>query len=224
MTEEIQNKKNYAQKRFTGRKIACFICIVSTVIMLIGILPVHGEEKIYDQVLRLHVIANSDSPKDQALKLKARDAVLGEVSELLFDSHTFDSALEVLSAPESLERITEAARTALEKEGCTLPVRVTVSRESYPQTSYQSLAFPSGTYTSLRVMIGECAGENWWCVLFPRLCLDAASERVDNEESFIEAGFTPEQYRVVTDSESPKYEVKFKLLEVISSLFGGGSD
>ena len=224
MTEEIQNKKKNTPKKFTGRKIACFICIISLTVMLIGVLPVNGEEKIYDQVLRLHVIANSDSPEDQELKLKARDAVLGEVSRLLFDARTFDSALEVLSTPESLGQITEAARLALAKEGCTLPVRVSVSRESYPTKSYQSLSFPSGTYTSLRVRIGESAGENWWCVLFPRLCLDAASEKAENEESFIEAGFTPEQYRIVTDSDQPKYEVKFKLLEIISSIFEKNDD
>ena len=212
------------QNVFTLRKLLCFLCILSLTVMLLGILPVHGEEKIYDDVLRLHVIANSDSDEDQALKLKVRDAVLGEVAELLRDCDGFDSALAVIGSSESIDILTKAALRVIREEGYGYGVTVTVGRERYPRKSYESLSFPSGTYTSLRVEIGESEGQNWWCVLFPRLCLDAASKTTDNEESFIEAGFTPEQYRIVTDTDEPKYEVKFKIMEimeVIEGIFGG---
>ena len=209
----------HGSQRITARKLLCFFTVMMLTVMLIGILPVHGEEKIYDDVLRLHVIANSDSEEDQALKLKVRDAVLAEVSEILEGCDGFESALGIISTPESLKVLTEAARATVASEGYDYPVKVTVGKESYPRKNYESLCFPSGTYTSLRVEIGSSEGQNWWCVLFPRLCLGAASK--SNEDSFIAAGFTPEQYKVVTETDEPKYEVKFKILEIFGSFFGG---
>ena len=206
---------------FSPRKLLCFFTILMLTVALIGVLPVSGEEKIYDEVLRLHVIANSDSEEDQALKLKVRDAVLAKVAELLSGAESFDSALRIISSPDALDSISDAARRTVKKEGYDYPVNVTVGKEHYPRKSYESLSFPSGSYTSLRVQIGEHRGENWWCVLFPRLCLGAAAENRSNEESFIAAGFTPEQYRIVTDSDEPKYEIKFKILEVIRGMTGG---
>ena len=203
------------------RKLLCFVCIISLTVMLIGIIPVHGEEKIYDDVLRLHVIANSDSEEDQALKLKVRDAVLESVAAMLDHCEGFDDALSVISQQKSIDTITRVAQNTVEREGYDYTVTVTVGEERYPRKSYESLCFPSGTYTSLRVEIGESVGQNWWCVLFPRLCLGAASSG-GNEDCFIQAGFTPEQYKTVTQTDEPRYEVKFKLLEIIDSLTGNG--
>ena len=203
------------KNRFSVRSALILFSVMMLTVMAIGILPVHGEEKIYDDVLRLHVIANSDSEEDQKLKLKVRDAVLETVSEMLADTEDFDSALAVISRPESLDAIRSAAAKTVFDEGYDYTVSVSVGEEEYPRKSYESLAFPSGTYTSLRVELGESEGQNWWCVLFPRLCLGAASDK--NEDCFIQAGFTPEQYKTVTDTDEPKYEVKFKILEIIEA-------
>ena len=208
-----------SKKAFSARSALCLICIMMLTVMTLGILPIHGEEKIYDDVLRLHVIANSDSEEDQALKLKVRDSVLTVVSKMLEGSRGFDDALSIISRPESIDTITAAALKTVRDEGYDYSVTVSVGEEHYPRKNYESLAFPSGTYTSLRVELGESEGQNWWCVLFPRLCLGAASER--NEDCFIEAGFTPEQYKTVTNTDEPQYEVKFKILEIISSLTEG---
>ena len=78
-----------------------------------------------------------------------------------------------------------------------------------------------GFYDGLKIKLGKAEGQNWWCVLFPQLCLNAASGSVEeNEEEFIEAGFTPEQYKIVTESDEPRYEVKFKILELIEKIAG----
>lgn len=204
------------QKSLSLRGALCLFCIVTLTVMAIGILPIHGEEKIYDDVLRLHVIANSDSKEDQALKLKVRDTVLAAVSEMLGEADSFDSALSVISSEENLAALTAAATKAVRSEGYDYTVTVSLSEEHYPRKNYEALAFPEGKYTSLRVEIGESDGQNWWCVLFPRLCLGAASG--ENEDCFIQAGFTPEQYKTVTQTDEPQYEVKFKILEIISSL------
>lgn len=204
-------------KPFSLRAALCLFSTVMLTVMTISLLPVHGEEKIYDDVLRLHVIANSDSDRDQALKLKVRDAVLSAVAEMLEDSSDFDSALSVISTEENLSAIKAAALAVVRDGGYGYTVKVSVGEERYPRKNYESLAFPSGTYTSLRVEIGESEGQNWWCVLFPRLCLGAAGG-ASNEDCFIQAGFTPEQYKTVTESDEPRYQVKFKILEIIDSL------
>ena len=198
------------------KKILIFCSVLFLTIMVIGLLPVSGEDKIYDDVIRLHVLANSDSEEDQALKLKVRDGVIEKVSELLEDCEGREEAIEVLSREESQREIERTAAEIISGEGYGYSVKVSLGEEEYPRKNYDSLCFPSGTYTSLRVQIGEAEGQNWWCVLFPQLCLGAATR--NNEDAFVEAGFTPEQYRIVTDTDKAEYEVKFKILEIIEGM------
>ena len=194
----------------------CFTLFLA--VMVIGLLPVHGESELYDNVLRLHVIANSDSDEDQSLKLIVRDEILKEVSSLVMECESFEEAEAVLSKEENLDRLRRVAEETIEREGYDYKVSISLGREKYPRKNYEALCFPSGNYTSLRVEIGGAVGKNWWCVLFPQLCLDVATK--SNEESFIEAGFTPEQYKIVTESDEPRYQVKFKILEIIEETFG----
>ncbi len=198
------------------KKVLIFCSVLFLTVMVIGLLPVHGEEKVYDDVIRLHVLANSDSEEDQALKLKVRDGVLAKVSEILADCPDRDSAMEKLSREESIDEIERIAAEIIASEGYGYEVNVSLGEESYPRRTYDALCFPSGTYTSLRVQIGDAEGKNWWCVLFPRLCLGVATK--GNEDAFIEAGFTPDQYKIVTDTDKSEYEVKFKILEIIEEM------
>lgn len=203
------------------RKIIGFLSLLFLTVMVLGLLPVRGEEKIYSDVLRLHVIANSDTEADQALKLRVRDGILAQLSTLLADCPDFAAAEARLGDESVLRALRESAEKILQKEGARYPVTVTLRQETYPRKRYEALCFPSGRYTSLRVQIGQAEGQNWWCVLFPQLCLNAASGSVEeNEEEFIEAGFTPEQYKIVTESDEPRYEVKFKILELIEKIAG----
>jgi len=181
-------------------------------------LPVHGESAIYDSVIRLHVLANSDSEADQALKLKVRDAVLERTGALLADVKTRDEAERILSS--SLDEIRTVASDTLKRNGSEYIVRVSLSEEDYPTKRYEKLAFPAGEYLSLRVMIGEAEGENWWCVLFPPLCLSAATSKREAEEAFLAAGLSGEQYRIITDTDETKYKLRFKILEFAESVFG----
>ena len=92
-----------------------------------------------------------------------------------------------------------------------------MNEESYPEKNYDSFCFPSGTYLSLRVCIGEAAGQNWWCCLFPPLCLGAATVPADKaEDSFLQVGLTPDQYKIITETDSPGYKIRFKLLELFN--------
>jgi stage II sporulation protein R len=99
-------------------------------------------------------------------------------------------------------------------------VTVLFGTESYPTRQYESCAFPSGKYLSLRVCIGDAAGQNWWCVLFPSLCLSAASEGGSIGSSLATLGLSGDQYRIITDSQNATYHVRFKILEVFEELVG----
>ncbi len=185
-----------------------------TIAVLIAIFPTSREAAVYDHVIRLHVLANSDSEADQALKLKVRDALLQQAAAMTEDCQTREEAEAILMA--NTEHLRQIAENALRIHGCDKPVAVTIGEEVYPTRAYEGVRLPAGTYCSLRVMIGEAAGQNWWCVLFPPLCVGSASEA---EEEMISAGFTPGQVKILTDAESPRYVLKFKILEIIGSLF-----
>ena len=194
------------------------IVILLVVLMALSFLPVHGEQEVYDTVVRLHVLANSDSEEDQALKLKVRDAVLEAASPLIEGCTTQAQAIEVLN--QHLSDLEAAARGVIEAEGRQDAVTVLLGEEDYPTRTYESCAFPAGRYVSLRVCIGEAAGQNWWCCLFPPLCLSAATAKEDNEDAFLQVGLTKEQYGIITETGKTKYKVRFKILEVMEDWLG----
>ncbi|MBO5938549.1 MAG: stage II sporulation protein R [Clostridia bacterium] len=182
-----------------------------TLFLVLSILPVHGESELYDNVLRLHVIANSDSDEDQALKLKVRDAVLAESEQLLASCQTREDA--IAKTKEHLSRLEHAALKTLQAEGCNDSVRAELGEEVYPTRNYESFCFPSGSYLSLRIVIGEGEGQNWWCVLYPPMCLSAASADSTQNDAYISVGLTGEQYRVITETDTPRYRARFRILE-----------
>ena len=197
-----------------------YVAIVITLVCLMALsfLPVRGEGEIYDTVVRLHVLAHSDSEEDQALKLQVRDAVLDASAPLLEGCKTQAEAIEILSA--HIADLEAAATATVEREGYAYPVTVRLGEEDYPTRTYESCAFPAGTYVSLRVLIGDAEGQNWWCCLFPPLCLSAATAKEDNEDAFIRVGLTKDQYGIITETGKTKYKVRFRILEVIEDWFG----
>ncbi len=197
------------------------VVLVATLLisLFVGLcfLPVHGEDEIYDTVVRLHVLANSDSEEDQALKLRVRDAVLAAASPILEGCTSQAEAVAALEA--HMSELEAAARGVMESEGRTDAVSILLGEEEYPTRTYESCCFPAGTYVSLRVCIGEAAGQNWWCVLFPPLCLSSATAEQDNEDAFVQVGLSKDQYGIITETGKTKYKVRFKILEVVESWF-----
>ena len=198
------------------QKLWILTLTVCLLILAIGLLPVHGEAEIYDNVLRLHVLANSDSEEDQALKLEVRDAILA-VGQGLFDGVSSRDEAEAILR-ENLPLFEEVARQTIAERGDSYPVRLELGEEDYPTRTYGSLCFPQGNYLSLRVIIGEGEGQNWWCVLYPPLCMSAAMGERREEEAFIAVGLTGDQYRVITESHEPTYRARLKILEVFESI------
>lgn len=204
-TSNEEKRNNYFTRG--AAVVLCFLLLL----LALTVLPVHGEAAVYDSVIRLHVLANSDSPKDQALKLQVRDAVLRVTEPLLAHARDRDEAADILAA--HLDDIRAAAEQTLISAGADDRVRVTLTKEEYPTRRYENLAFPAGPYLSLRVLLGDAAGQNWWCVLFPPLCLSAATDKKEQEAALLSAGLTEEQYRIVTDTDKPRYRLRFKILE-----------
>ena len=195
------------------------LVVLLFILFLLTYLPIHGEADIYDTVVRLHVLANSDSEADQALKLKVRDGVLAYTSPLLENVTDRDRAETVLRAHMGdIQNVAEAVVAEQTPQG-EIPqaVAVYLDIEDYPTKNYETCAFPAGAYLSLRVCLGEAQGENWWCVLFPPLCLSAASAEggSTSEEAFISVGLSKDQYGIITDTQDTKYKIRFKILEIL---------
>ena len=210
MLDDAETKKEVFMfyKRILTLSIIAALCL-----LVVGLLPVHGEEEIYDKVVRLHVLANSDSEEDQTVKLAVRDAILEVTVPLLQNCKTKEDAVALLEANRTL--LTETAQTVLREEGFDDSVSIEMGLEDYPTRTYDSLCFPAGEYISMRVSLGEGEGQNWWCCLFPPLCLDAATVGKEvAEDACISVGFTPTQYKIITESDKPVYRARFKLLEL----------
>ena len=199
------------------QKLLTAVLALCLALLICGVLPVHGEEKIYDSVVRLHVLANSDSEADQALKLKVRDAILADSADLFSACGSRKDAISKITA--NMGALQSIAEKTVRAEGCNYPIQVELVTEDYPTRNYESMCVPAGSYLSLRVLIGEAEGQNWWCVLFPPLCLDAA-KAVSADDAFISVGLNTEEYKIITETDSPKYRMRFKILEAIEGIIG----
>ena len=165
-----------------------------------------------DKLLRLHVVANSDSPEDQALKLDVRDEILSFATGILEDGDDITSATEKLTG--SVGDIELAARKKVRELGYDYSVRAELGRSYFPTRSYGDFSLPSGSYDALRIIIGEGGGENWWCVVFPPLCASASESAVQYAER---AGLSPDEVSLISGG-GGEYILKFKSIELLNEL------
>ncbi len=135
--------------------------------------------QVRQNVLRLHILANSDSPEDQRLKLMVRDSLQEETDEIFGSCSTMEQARA--AAEENSERLQQTAEQTLRKNGCSYPVSVSVEKCAFPTRTYGSITLPAGEYTALRVEIGTACGQNWWCVMFPAMCVTGRDGREELE-------------------------------------------
>ena len=156
-------------------------------------------------VLRLHVLANSDTEADQAVKYKVRDAVLEEAARWYGDAQSFDEALAAVCT--HLESLEAVANGVLYAEGVDYRAKAEVCDMYFDTRTYDSGSLPAGKYRALRISLGNAEGKNWWCVVFPSLCVPGASDVGDLPDGTQE---------IVTDA--PRFAVKFKAAEIFSDL------
>ena len=194
-------------------KKAIFIFVAVIAFLVINsYIPTKEECDIYNSTVRLHVIANSDSEEDQSLKLKVRDKIIERMS-----TYNAKSKEEALSYIENdMDNLKKIAEECIKDQGFDNSVSIELGEENYPTREYEDFSLPAGKYTSLRIIIGEGVGHDWWCVLYPPLCTSYAIEYDDDS---IDVGFTKDQYDFITGYDK-EYKVKFKLLEMASQAFG----
>ena len=182
------------------------------VCLLSGAKALHTQDELADKVVRLHVLANSDSEEDQALKLQVRDAVLDRAEALLAQTVSREEAEGKLRGQLlEFERLAEAV---VRDSGYDYEVTAELADTEFPTREYEGFTLPAGEYLALRILIGEAAGRNWWCVVFPPLCTAATA---DVPASAMAAGFTEDEVRLITE-EDQGYVLKFKAVEFWETL------
>lgn len=193
-----------------SKKIKISICVSMIVAIIFSICSfAKTSQEIRSDVLRLHVIANSDSSVDQNLKIRLRDFLLEEGKSI------FDGSVNVENAVEKIEpqipALEKSAKEFIQTSGFDYDVKISLSREYFTTRTYETVTLPAGRYLALRVVIGAGEGHNWWCVMFPPMCVPAADKKDE-----IENIFTEDEIKLVESS--PKYEIRFKVVEICEEI------
>lgn len=178
---------------------------------------INVSNELSSNLLRLHVIANSDSEEDQNLKLKVRNALLEYMSKNLSTVSSKDNAINFVL--ENKEELTKIAKEIIEKEGFNYDVDISIENTYFPTKNYSNISLPAGYYDSVRVKIGSASGKNWWCVMFPPLCFIDSSSGIlsDNSEEYLESSLSPNTLNLISESNDQSISFKFKILEFFSS-------
>lgn len=184
-------------------------------LIICGVLNINTFSKQCDNIrgkmLRMHVIANSDTPEDQELKLKVRDSVLSAGKEIFDGSITSTEAKEKIEP--HIEYLENVALETIQNEGFDYGVNITIDNEYFNTRTYDNqITLPAGNYNAIKVIIGEGKGQNWWCVMFPPMCLPSAVAECE-----ISDVLTEDEAEIVTETE--KYKFKFKIIEIFEEIF-----
>jgi stage II sporulation protein R len=196
--------------------------LLFTVIMMLGIaltvalMPTEKDAAIYTDTLRLHILASSNSDSDQALKYEIRDKILQKYAKALGQAD--DPAEAKSDIAELTDDIENDVELWLKEAGYSYGCEVSLGVEWYETREYERFTLPKGYYTSLQIKLGEAEGQNWWCVMYPPLCLDIACEDTPEDDAVV--GYTKEEYALITED---GYNVKLKILEVFSDAFSKNS-
>lgn len=190
------------------KKIAVFVPVFLAFILFIcSFVPwITTGESISNKVLRLHIIANSDSDYDQNVKLKVRDEVLKLSGDMFADCKTLEDAKNV--SQNNIDLIQSVANKTLSSLGCSETATVAVAKEYFSTRIYDDFTLPAGIYDSIKIVIGNGEGHNWWCVMFPQVCLSGCTKDLEDD-------LTNEEIKMI---HSKDYIVKFKAVEIYEKL------
>lgn len=193
------------------KKLITAICIGLIAAICINFFTGFAKEcqEIRQSVLRLHILANSDSEEDQGLKLKVRDRLLQETQDIFYNTASLADAKT--SASENIDHITAIAKDEIRQQGYDYPVNVEICNMFFDTRVYDEFTLPAGHYDAVRITIGDAEGKNWWCVLYPPMCLPAAEPRIQ-----LAATLTQPQVDIVEQPQ--KYKVKFAIVELVEKL------
>ena len=180
-----------------------FLAVMVASVWMGGLLA--DAQALRSDILRLHVVANSDDPADQAVKLQVRDVVLETLRDGMADIQ--DPQQAIAYAKEMIPKLTKVCNEALARAGFSDTVQISVGQQEFPLREYDTFRLPSGIYQALKVVIGEGQGQNWWCVVFPELCSGAT------EAEFVETAKMEGMKDSLTASLTGDYEIRFWILD-----------
>lgn len=199
------------------KKIICALCVGFLCILCINSKFESTEAAFAKSVIRLHVLANSNTDEDQSLKLKVRDEVISKLKPLFDENGDISAARNVIE--ESIPKIKKCAEDVIKKNGYSYSVNVSLGKSDFPTKSYGDLVLPAGSYDALKVEIGAAEGHNWWCVLFPPLCfVDETCVSGDTKAAMqIEKTVGEENSSFIKKEKDAPVELKFKVYEIWQS-------
>ncbi len=181
--------------------------------MAITVNAVNTQKNLANKVIRLHIIANSDSKVDQEIKLKVRDEIIKELSPMLVKATNIGESREIIFS--NISNIEKIANDTLKKY-CDYTASATLTQSNFPTKNYNNISFPAGEYEALKVTIGKGKGKNWWCVMFPPLCFTNSSISFSDESiETLKQTLSNEEFELIS-SKTPKVKVKFKILELFN--------
>ena len=217
------NIKNIRNRIYILASILVVILITSTFVIIKEVNKIEACTYDYkDKLIRFHVIANSDSDKDQKLKLKVRDEVISYLQPKLENSNSIEESEKIIKNEyKTLENI---SKKVISKNGYNYTVKVGLEYSNFPARQYSSVVLPAGKYKALRIIIGEGKGKNWWCVMFPPLCfVDDQNGIIDEKtDKKLKEVLTEEEYDLImakNKNEVKNLEFKFKITEVFQNIF-----
>lgn len=194
------------------------LIILFLVFLLISITSYANDvsKDLSNNFFRLHILANSDSEEDQALKLKVRDSILSYMNTLSYSGLTKEEAINLTNS--HLVAFKEIAEKTIAGEGYNYKVSLEVGNFYFPTKEYGNISLPAGYYDALKIEIGEAKGKNWWCSLFPPLCFVDISAGVIDEESekYLKENLSDDEFSIITD-DSEDVKFKFKIIELINN-------
>lgn len=199
--------------------------VTAAAVLLAGAYQYRGrklQKELSEQILRFHVIANSDTPKDQELKLKVRDKIGDYLGKELTGVESLEECEQTVNR--HLAQIENCAREVIAQEGYDYTVNAMIKNVDFPKKTYGNYTFPKGNYHALKVVIGSGRGENWWCVMYPNLCFSGSVyEVIDaNAKEELRAVLSEEEYaEIMAEGE---IQVRFKYLEGVLKWLRGGGD
>lgn len=182
----------------------------------------HETRNISESVLRLHIIANSDSSDDQELKMKVRDEIIASCSKL-FEGCT-DAQQSQKIASDNIDCITAVANQVIAENGFDYSAQCSVEQCRFPTKQYQNasdgiISLPQGMYTALNIRLGKSEGHNWWCVMYPPLCfVDGVATVSQDSANTLRDELSESEYELITESDKPSVQIKFKLAEVLGGM------
>ncbi len=200
-----------------------FFALVFSLTLLFSFLLSYAKSvgsDISDSVVRLHIVANSNSDRDQQLKLKVRDRIISETSQIFQNTENSSKALSL--ARQNSDLIRKIALNEIRQNGFDYDVSVSVGKSAFPTKVYGNITLPSGKYDAVKVQIGDAAGKNWWCVMYPPLCFTSDVISISDESrAKLQNNLSPSSYKLITQSPDSAIpvEIRFRIVEIFQNIF-----